>query len=88
MLKRPQDGHPKSPIFLKNSYKNAAYDGLWSKMPLGSLQEPAKSLPGPSQEPFKGPQKVPKSFQEVSCSLPRTVSQRLPRGVQEPSRGT
>ena len=37
--------------FFQKSYTNASYDGLWSKMPLGSLQKPAKSLPGPSQDP-------------------------------------
>ena len=57
---------PKISDFFQKSSKNATYHGLWSKMPLGSLQEPAKSLPGPSQEPFKGPQEAP-------CSLPKTV---------------
>ena len=68
--KSPRWTH-KFPFFLcrfKKSSKNASYDGLWSKMPLGSLQEPAKSLPGPSQEPFKSPQEAP-------CCLPRAVSE-------------
>ena len=85
MLKRPQDGGPKFPIFFKNRPKMLyTYDGLWSKMPHGSLQEPAKSLPGPSQEPFKGLQEAPKSLQEAPCSLPRVVSEapkRCPRLV-------
>ena len=78
---------PKISDFFQKSSKNATYDGLWSKMPLGSLQEPAKSLPGPSQEPFKGPQEAPKSLQEAPCSLPRAVS-KAPKGVRELSRGT
>ena len=51
---------PKISDFLKKSHKNSRYHGLWSKMPLGSLQEPAKSLQDP-----------PKSLQEPPKSLPR-----------------
>ena len=76
MLNRRQDGRPKFPIFFKNRFKNATYHGLWSKMPLGSLQEPAKSLPGASQEPFKAPQEAPKGCKEPS--------QRPQKGVQAP----
>ena len=71
---------PKISIFFQKSTKKSRFYGLWSKMPLGSLQEPPKSLPRASQEPFQGPQEAPKSTQEPS--------QKLPRGVQEPSRGT
>ena len=71
---------PKISVFFQKSTKKSSYYGLWSKMPLGSLQEPPKSLPRASQEPFQGPQEAPKSTQEPS--------QKLPRGVQEPSRGT
>ena len=71
MLKRRQDGRPKFPFLFQNSFKNSTYHGLWSKMPLGSLQEPAKSLPGASQEPFKGPQEAPKSLQEAPMQPPR-----------------
>ena len=67
--------------FFQKSSKNASYHGLWSKMPLGSLQEPAKSLPGASQEPFKGPQEAPKSLQEAPCSLLRAVSEAPKRPV-------
>ena len=49
---------PQISDFLKKSQKNCSYDGLWSKMPLGSLQEPAKSLPGGSPEPFQDPQRA------------------------------
>ena len=66
---------PKISDFFQKSSKNASYHGLWSKMPLGSLQEPAKSLPGASQEPFKSLQETPKSLQEAPCSLPRVVSE-------------
>ena len=75
---------PKISNFFQKSTKNATYHGLCSKKPLGSLQEPAKSLPGPSQEPFKGLQEAPKSLQEAPCSLPRVVSEapkRCPRLV-------
>ena len=40
-------------------------------MPLGSLQEPPKSLPRASQEPSKGPQEAPKSLQEAPMQPPR-----------------
>ena len=53
---------PKISDFFQKLSGKASYHGLWSKMPLGSLQEPAKSLPGPTQEP-------PKSFQEAPESL-------------------
>ena len=49
--------------FFQKSYKNSSYHGLWSKMPLGSLQEPPKSLPRASQEPPKSlPRDVPEPF--------------------------
>ena len=66
---------PKISDFFQKSSKNASYHGLWSKIPLGSLQEPAKSLPGASQEPFKGPPEAPKFLQDAPCSLPSAVSE-------------
>ena len=61
--------------FFQKSLKNASYHGFWSRIPLGSLQEPAKSLPGASQEPFKGSQEAPMSLEEAPCSLLRAVSE-------------
>ena len=72
---------PKISDFFQKSSKNASYHGLWSKMPLGSLQEPPKSLQGASQEPFKGPQEAPKSLQEAANSLLRAVSEAPKRPV-------
>ncbi len=51
---------PKISDFFQKSSKNSTYHGLWSKMPLGSLQKPPKSLPRAVQ----GPQEAPKSPQE------------------------
>ena len=77
MLKRRQDGHPKFPIFLKNRQKMLySYHGLWSKMPLGSLQEPAKSVPGASQEPFQDPQGDPRAAESRLISS-QEASKRL-----------
>ena len=55
---------PKISNFFQKSSKNASYHGLWSKMPLGSLQEPAKSLPRASQEPSQSPQEALHSLEE------------------------
>ena len=66
---------PQNLRFFKESLRICSYHGLWSKMPLGSLQEPAKSLPGASQEPFKGSQEAPKGLEEAPCSLLRAVSE-------------
>ena len=63
--------------FFQKSPKNSSYDGLWSKMPLGSLQEPAKSLPRASQEPPQSPQEALDSLQEPPF--------RPPRAFQEPA---
>ena len=71
MLKRRQDGSPNFPIFVQKTSKNSSYDGLWSKMPLGSLQEPAKSLPRASQEPSKSPQEAFHSLHKPPIRLPR-----------------
>ena len=68
---------PKISDFFQKSFKNSSYDGLWSKMPLGSLQEPAKSLPRASQEPSQSPQEALHSLQEPAI--------RIPRGLQEPA---
>ena len=65
-------------------FQNASYHNLWSKIPLGSLQEPAKSLPEASQEPFKGPQEAPKFLQDAPCSLPSAVSE-APKRRKNPS---
>ena len=70
--------------FFQKSFKNASYHGLWSKIPVGSLQEPAQSLPGASQKPFKGPQEAPKFLQDAPCSLPSAVSEAPKRG-KDPS---
>ena len=71
---------PKISNFFQKSYTTSSFFVLWSLMPLGSLQEPPKSLPRASQEPFQDSEEAPKSTQEPS--------RKLPRGVQEPSRGT
>ena len=39
--------------FFQQSSKNSSYYGLWSKMPLGSLQEPPKSLPRAVPDPSR-----------------------------------
>ena len=83
MLKRRQDGRPKFHIFLQKSFENASYHGLWSKMPLGSLQEPAKSLPGASQEPFKDPQEHPRAFNKLhAASCEPSQSRKNPKRKQ------
>ena len=71
-------------IFFPKSSKNVSYHGLWSKIPLGSLQEPAKSLPEASQEPFQGPREAPKFLQDAPCSLPSAVSE-APKRRKNPS---
>ena len=65
-------------IFFQKSPKNYSYDGLWSKMPLGSLQEPAKSLPRASQEP---PKSRPRALKK-----PSTAFKSLLLGPQEDSK--
>ena len=72
---------PKISDFFQKSLKNCTYHGLCSKMPLGSLQEPAKSLPGASQEPFNGPQEAPKSLPEAPYSLLGAFSEAPKRPV-------
>ena len=47
--------------FFQKSSKNSSYYGLWSKMPLGGLQEPPKSLPRAVQEPSRGVQEPSRS---------------------------
>ena len=68
---------PQNFTFFQKSSKNSSYDGLWSKMPLGSLQEPAKSLPRASQEPSQSPQEALHSLQKLPM--------RPTRGLQEPA---
>ena len=68
---------PKISDFFQKSSKNSSYDGLWSKMSLGSLQKPAKSFPGASQEPSQSPQEALHSLQEPPV--------RPPRGLQDPA---
>ena len=68
---------PENFRFFQKALKNSSYDGLWSKMPLGSLQKPAKSLPRASQEPSQSPQEALHSLQEPPI--------RPPRGFQEPA---
>ena len=75
---------PKISDFFHKSSENASYHGLGSKMPLGSFQEPAKSLPGASQEPFQRPQEAPKLLQDAPCSLPSVVSE-APKMPKDPS---
>ena len=70
MLKRRQEGRPKFPVFCQKSSKNASYHGLWSKMRLGSLQEPAKSLPGASQEASRGTQEQPSAISAAPTRRP------------------
>ena len=64
---------PQNFRFFQKSSKNSSYDGLWSKMPLGSLQEPAKSLPRASQEPSQSPQEALHSLQEPPVGPPRRL---------------
>ena len=59
---------PKISDFFQKSSKNATYDGLWSKMPLGSLQEPPKTLPRASKSHPRASQEAPKSPQEAPVS--------------------
>ena len=47
--------------FFQKSLKNASYYDLWSKMPLGSHQEPPKSLPRAVQGPSRGTQEPSRS---------------------------
>ena len=60
--------------FFHKSPKKSSYDGLWSKMPLGSLQEPAKSLPRASPD-------RPRALKRLS-----TAFKSLPSGPQENSK--
>ena len=68
--------------FFQKSSKNSSYYGLWSKMPLGSLQEPPKSLPRACQEAPRrrtSPPEAPKSPQEAPVQPPRNLEQqRIP----------
>ena len=57
------DGSPKLPIF-SNWLQNSTYDGLWSKMLLGSLQEPPKSRPRALKKPST-------AFKTGGCQRPR-----------------
>ena len=54
--------------FFQKSSKNSSYYGLWSKMPLGSLQEPPKTLPRASKSHPRASQEAPKSPQEAPVS--------------------
>ena len=64
-------------IFFQKSSKSASYHGLWSKMLLGSLQEPAKSLPGASQ--LQGPSRSTQVPSRRSLQPPK----RRLRGAQK-----
>ena len=55
-------------VFFQKSSKNYSYYGLWSKMPLGSLQEPPKTLPRASKSHPRASQEAPKSPQEAPTS--------------------
>ena len=57
---------PQNLNFFQKSIKILSYDGLWSKMPLGSLQKPAKSLPRAVPEPSRSPSQP----SEASCQAP------------------
>ena len=65
---------PQISIFFQKSSEIYSYDGLWSKMPLGSLQEPAKSLPRASPD-------RPRALNRLS-----TAFKSLPSGPQENSK--
>ena len=65
---------PKISIFFQKSTKKSSFYGLWSKMPLGSLQEPPKSLP-----------RAPKSRSRALKRHPRAPKSRL-RSSQEASK--
>ena len=67
---------PRNFRFFQKSLKISGYYGLWSKMPLGSLQEPPRSLPRDSQEASQGPQEAPESLQEA----PHAISKRVSKG--------
>ena len=69
---------PQNLRFFQQSLTNSSYDGLWSKMPLGSLQKPAKGLPRASQEPTKS---RPRALKRLS-----TAFKSLPSGPQEDSK--
>ena len=58
---------PKISDIFQKSIKIISYDGLWSKLPLGSLQEPAKSLPRAVPEPSRSPSQP----SEASCQAPK-----------------
>ena len=62
---------PKISDFFQKSCKNSSYDGLWSKMPLGSLQEPAKSLPRAVPEPSRGPPQPSSASRWAPKRIPR-----------------
>ena len=62
---------PKISDFFQKSTKKSSYYGLWSKMPLGSLQEPSKRLPRASQaQPF---------FIDFGSQLPSHTSRKPPK---------
>ena len=65
---------PKISVFFQKSTKKSSFYGLWSKMPLGSLQEPPKSLP-----------RAPKSRSRALKRHPRAPKSRL-RSSQEASK--
>ena len=75
MLKRPQDGGPKFPIFCKNRPKMLAITVCGPRC----LLEASKTLPRASQDPSKSRSK---SFQEAPESLGE-VSMQAPKGFRQ-----
>ena len=60
---------PKISDFFQKTYKNPTYDGLWSKMPLRSLQEPPKTLPRASKSHPRASQGRPRTLKRHLCQV-------------------
>ena len=83
MLKRPQDGRPKFPIFFKNRPKMLAITVFGPRC----LLEASKSLPRASREPPKSRSRAlkrhPRAFKKLHAAS-QEPSQRRPRSEKAP----
>ena len=68
--------------FLQKSSKKSSYYGLWSKIPLRSLQELSKSLPRAVQGPSRSTQEHPRAVSEAPKRRPRAFKRHLTQGEE------
>ena len=73
---------PKISIFFQKSTKKSSFYGLWSKMPLGSLQEPPKSLPRAPKSRSRALKRHPRAVSEAPKRRPRAFKRHLTQGEE------